>query len=172
VVDVLSSPGSYAFDHPIDRYNYVSLSDLELRNRADESDIPDLDLPDWYSNTYKDHAGLASSMQDPDSVTPDIVPGLFPSSPTRSHDLQQRETYDAMHKLSYSNGRASQRPSAAVKDWYLAHATSPYPSPDEVQELAMSSGLTEHQVKICLSNLRARSKDGKYTHLIMGLVVI
>jgi hypothetical protein len=154
VVDILSSPGNYAayaFDYPIDRYSYVSPSELELRNTVGESDKPDLDLLDWESNTYKDHAGLASSMQDLEFVALDIVPGLFPSSSTRSHDFQERETHATMHETSSQHGRTSQRPSAAVKDWYLAHSSSPYPSPDEVQE---------HQVKICLSNLRARSKEG------------
>jgi hypothetical protein len=164
VVDILPTSDSYTVDHSIDRCNYVSLSELELRNIVGESDIPDLDLADWDPNAYKDHTGLAFSMQDLDSVTLQIVPGLYPSPSTRSHDIQQSETYDTMHRASNLHDRESQRPSAAVKDWYLAHSTSPYPSPDEVQELAMSSGLTERQVKICLSNLRARSKDGKYKY--------
>jgi hypothetical protein len=172
VADIPFSLGSYTLDYPIDRYDYVSLSELELHSIAGKSNISDLELADWGFNACEDHAGFASSKQDPDTVTLDIVSDLFPSSSTRNYDFQQRRNSDNMHKPLYLHGRASQKPNAVIKDWYLAHSTSPYPGPNEVRELATSSGRTEQQVKICLSNLRARSKEGKYSPLIMGLVGI
>lgn len=44
------------------------------------------------------------------------------------------------------------------RDWLLKNATDPYPSESQVLELAGTTGLAAHRVRICLNNLRSRMK--------------
>jgi hypothetical protein len=43
-----------------------------------------------------------------------------------------------------------------IQRWLREHPHSPYPTPTESRELGAASGLSERQVKVSLSNLRAR----------------
>jgi hypothetical protein len=46
-----------------------------------------------------------------------------------------------------------------IQRWIREHLHSPYPTPTERRELGVASGLSEHQVKVSLSNLRARMRN-------------
>jgi hypothetical protein len=52
--------------------------------------------------------------------------------------------------------KASRSRTRLIKEWYLSHSSQPYASDEQVQDLALRTGLNLRQVRNCLSNLRAR----------------
>jgi hypothetical protein len=52
--------------------------------------------------------------------------------------------------------KASRSRTHLIREWYLSHSPHPYASDEQIQDLALRTGLNVRQVRNCLSNLRAR----------------
>jgi hypothetical protein len=52
--------------------------------------------------------------------------------------------------------KASRSRTHLIREWYLSHSPHPYASDEQIQNLALRTGLNLRQVRNCLSNLRAR----------------
>jgi hypothetical protein len=52
--------------------------------------------------------------------------------------------------------KASRSRTHLIREWYLSHSPHPYASDEQIQDLALRTGLNLRQVRNCLSNLRAR----------------
>ncbi|KAL6706540.1 hypothetical protein ACN47E_005296 [Coniothyrium glycines] len=52
-----------------------------------------------------------------------------------------------------------------VKEWFVSNLASPYPTKDDLKNLAAASGLSLRQTRVSLSNLRARMKSGNLSVL-------
>jgi hypothetical protein len=83
--------------------------------------------------------------------------------PSRKHEPDHRSTAgsNSARRCPKPNGHILRRSSKFITDWYSAHSSSPYPTKDEITALATLSSLSIQQVKVCLSNHRARKKDGR-----------
>jgi hypothetical protein len=136
-------------------HGFVSLQEIQLYNI--EQNMPGTLSNDRSLGAFSSPNRSERSMQDSDLENLNIVSELCGSSlPTRN-----RDRYRALSPGSHrARGRILSKPSAVIRDWYFAHSSSPYPSPKVTAELARLSGLSEQQAKQCLSNLRARAKNG------------
>ena len=50
---------------------------------------------------------------------------------------------------------------AVLRSWFVSNLESPYPSEEQVRELAQETGLTQKQVRVWLTNQRSVSKAVK-----------
>jgi hypothetical protein len=134
-------------DQCVDRHNHVSLQDVEFCSEATQQYDAMMQMTsygDVESDPHNRHTG---------SVHREVVPEPLQTSPQncvthRGHNGDRRR----------AGGLRRSKPSAVIKDWYFAHSSSPYPSSKEIAAFATLSGQSDRQVKICLSNLRARTK--------------
>ncbi|KAH7139352.1 hypothetical protein B0J11DRAFT_41441 [Dendryphion nanum] len=56
----------------------------------------------------------------------------------------------------FNQPRESRARVSTIKEWLYSHSSSPYPSKDDISNLASATGKTPRQVKVSLSNLRSR----------------
>jgi hypothetical protein len=149
--------GTSNVDFGTDQHNHVTLRDLELYSLASEQDDATAPLSGYEDGLALGYGTIEPPTQD---LAMDSTIVLQPlQSPRRSHHDRHRGRNGDDRR---THNRVGPRPSAVIRDWYFTHSSSPYPSPEEIAALATLSGKSEHQVKICLSNFRARPKTGKY----------
>jgi hypothetical protein len=158
------APGTYPVDQHISGHNYASLLGTGLLDTDAANTITGLKSTGWDFDSIDEHADFTCPMQNLEPVSFDSVP--IPSISTKDHYYRQRNSGDISSRTPRLRGPTSKKPSAFVKDWYLTHASPPYPSRDQVGALATLSGLSKQQIKTCLNNLRARTKDGKSDQMI------
>jgi hypothetical protein len=145
-------------DNRIEPHDYVSLQDLELRNTDPEQVDATMQLSGYDLNGSFEFGDFETQAQDLDITSSEIAPQSFQSP--YGHNHGRRHGRSGNHRRT--RGRVGSRPSAVIKDWYFTHSSSPYPPSEQIAALAALSGLSPPQVRVCLSNLRSRTKPGKY----------
>jgi hypothetical protein len=131
---------------------------------------PDVDLDQFFGNPMLSTQEGSYSMTDTFGLEPGTGITSFAEVSTWNsiHNeailLSPQPPSDDCHSSSTPRQRSSTR-NKHVKDWFLANTHFPYPSRDELTHLVTVSGLSKRQVRICLSNLRARTKSGRSNHL-------
>jgi hypothetical protein len=145
-----------------ERRDHVSLQDVELHHMNSERDDVVMQLSCYDLDASFGFSDIQTQTQVRNTNHSEAVP--------QSLQLPYRHNHGLRHSRHGRNGddrcprnSPRSRSNAVIRDWYFTHSSSPYPSPDEIAALATLSGKSEHQVKICLSNLRARAKPGQYS---------
>jgi hypothetical protein len=149
-------------------HDHVSLQDVESDSMFPREHVVTTFWRNYGCNASYEYGEIETLTHDLDTMDSKIVPQSSQSPSTRSHHRGHGPNGDGRH----TRGHIHFRPNAVIKDWYLKHSSSLYPPPDQITALATLSGRSEHQVKICLSNLRARTKTGEYIYLCMGTIII
>lgn len=144
--------------HDTSLHRYVSPQDLMVDSMAPEEEAK-VDVFPWSCDTGFKIAPFQKHHHDP-KMEGEELPD---PSPSELHDVEGlNQEHGKSHEKQRPQGERSERRSAMIKDWYLAHASPVYPSSDQIMALVTLSGLSKQQVMQCLSNLRARTKPRKY----------
>ncbi|KAF2852157.1 hypothetical protein T440DRAFT_553594 [Plenodomus tracheiphilus IPT5] len=87
--------------------------------------------------------------------------GPLKFQPDKNHPLAQEDeprflitSSDRCHETTAHSNR---KHVSIIKAWLSEHASSPYPTHQQKEELITSTGISERQLNVCLSNLRART---------------
>jgi hypothetical protein len=164
----LSWTDTFSLDCCIDRHEHVSLQDLELHDMARRPHDEFAEVDRYGDETFFGYGAIGTRRQDADTVILQAVPHslVLPSK----HNHGRRHGHNGDDRRIRSGPRF--RPNAVIRDWYFTHSSSPYPSPDVIAALATLSSRSERQVKICLSNLRARAKEGEHSRLMLPTICV
>lgn len=114
----------------------------------------------WYDTACIDYSNPARPLYDHGYAGHEAATKRPLSSRKYGPDHRLVDNTTPARKSHELKGRNSKRSSKFVTEWFSAHASSPYPTKDQITALATLSGLSIRQVKVCLSNHRARTKDG------------
>jgi hypothetical protein len=158
-------------DKDNDQCNYLCLQDVELHNMDPEQYDADMQLSGYGDDALLGYGAIGTSMQYADTVAPKLVSQSLQLPSGHIHSRRQSRHGRNGDERSTRSGPRS-RSNAVIRDWYFKHASSLYPSPDEIAALATLSGKSKKQVKICLSNLRARAKPGQHARSSIPVICV
>jgi hypothetical protein len=154
-------------DHGTGRHDHVTLQDLKLYDFASEQCDTHIQ-PSGYGYDEPFGHGAIETPTEGLPMNSMIVPQPVQSPSEGYYNQHRRGNGDDGRACNRSYARSN----AVIKDWYFTHLSSPYPSSEQIAALATLSSRSEQQVKICLSNLRARAKKGNYSHSSMAVLCV
>jgi hypothetical protein len=131
----------------------------------------DMLLSGYRDDALLGYGALETSTQYANTVAPKLESQSLQLPSGHIHGRRQSRHGRNGNDRSTRSGPRS-RSNAIIRDWYFKHSSSLYPSPDEIDALATLSGKSKKQVKICLSNLRARATPGKHARSIITVICV